>query len=331
MISINIIYRFEQSRDPQGEEAIRYFTVEVLTRSGDVELDQIQTFLTVTDKGSFSKAAKDLYRTQPAISIKLRGLEKELGHRLLERRPRGLNLTPAGEVLYRRGRSILAEIATLKTELADLTAKKTGRVSLGTSDTVSLYLLPQMVKQFVQRYPGIELILVTQVSRQVVDRILSGELDIGIVTLPAPEGSLEIRELYRDRFVLVFPPGHPLGKRRRIRASHLQGHPIIHLKPETLTRQWIDGKLAQFGLGNQVRMEVSTVEIIKRLVEVGMGISLLPEMAIAEELKSGRLRAARLQGVPLIRSMALVNRKGKYFSHALRAFVDDLLGYTEDL
>jgi DNA-binding transcriptional LysR family regulator len=296
-----------------------------------VEIDQIYAFLTVAKKGSFSKAALELFRTQPAISIKLRSLERELGHQLLERRPRGLDLTPAGEILYRRGQSILDEIGTLRTELSDLTAKKSGRVALGASDTVSLYLLPQMIKQFVQRYPGIELILVTQVSRQVVDRILSGDLDIGIVTLPVPEGSLEVRELYRDQFVLVFPPGHPLATRRRIRASHLRGHPIIHLKPETFTRQWIDGKLAQFGLGDQVRLEVSTIEIIKRLVETGMGISLLPEMAIEDELRSGRLCAARLQGVPLIRTMALVNRKGKYFSHALRAFVDDLLAYTNAL
>ncbi len=111
----------------------------------------------------------------------------------------------------------------------------------------------------------------------------------------------------------------------------LKNYPIVHLKPETFTRAWIDEKLEPLGLKGQVRMDVSTIEVIKKLVEVGMGISLLPEMAIGEEVQTGRLRSKRLSGMCLRRTMGLAYRIDKYFSLALKAFIEDLIGYTKTL
>ncbi len=289
-----------------------------------MELDQLKSFLTVARKGSFSSAAGDLFRTQPAVSMRIRGLESELGHQLLERRQRGVALTPAGEIVRRRAESILGEVGTLVAELADLSTRKSGRVSLGANDTVSLYFLPRIVKRFTQKYPGIELRLFTQISRRVLDLILSDQIDIGIVTLPLYHEGVEVREIYQDRFVAVFPPGHPLAQKRNLRVTDLKGLSIIHLKPDTVTRSWLDAKLEPFGLRSQVRMEVSTIEVIKRLVEAGLGISLLPEMAVREELSSGRLKAARLRGIALTRGVGLAYRRGKYFSIALKAFIEEL-------
>ncbi len=289
-----------------------------------MELDQLRSFLAVARRGSFSGAAGDLFRTQPAVSMRIRSLETELGHQLLERRQRGVATTPAGEIVRRRAESILAELGTLEAELADLSTRRSGRVSLGANDTISLYFLPGIVQRFTTKYPGIELRLFTQTSRRVLDLIRTDQADIGIVTLPLEHEGIEVREIYRDRFVVVCPPGHPLTSKRRLRAADLRGLPIIHLKPDTVTRSWLDAKLDPLGLRNQVRMEVSTIEVIKRLVEAGLGISLLPEMAIREELESGRLRAAGLRDLPLIRGVGLAFRSGKYFSIALRAFLEEL-------
>jgi DNA-binding transcriptional LysR family regulator len=289
-----------------------------------MELSHLRSFLAVARKGSFSGAAEGLFRTQPAISLRVRSLESELGHQLLERRQRGVTLTPAGEIVRRRAESILGEVTTLEAELADLSTRKSGRVSLGANDTISLYFLPRVVKQFTQKFPGIELRLFTQISRRVVDLILSDQIDLGLVSLPLAHEGIEIRKLYEDRFVVVFPPGHALTRRRYLRVSDLKALPIIHLKPDTVTRNWIDSKLEPFGLEGQVRMEVSTIEVIKRLVEAGLGISILPEMAVREELGAGRLKAARLRGIDLIRSVGLAFRRGKYLSIALQAFLDEL-------
>jgi DNA-binding transcriptional LysR family regulator len=289
-----------------------------------MELDQLKSFLAVARRGSFSAAAGDLFRTQPAVSVRIRSLEVELGHQLFERRQRGVALTPAGEVLRRRADAILGEIGTLAAELADLSARKSGRVSLGANDTISLYFLPRIVKRFTQRNPGIELRLHTQISRRVLDLLLSDQIDLGIVTLPLHHEEVEIRELYQDRFVAVFPPGHELARRRSLGVGQLKGLPIIHLKPDTVTRNWIDAKLEPFGLKEQVRMEVSTIEVIKRLVEAGLGISLLPEMAVREELIAGRLKSARIRGVALTRGVGLAFRRRKYFSIALNAFLREL-------
>src|SRR5688572_19305183 len=148
-----------------------------------MDLDQFRAFLLVARRGSFSRAADELHRTQPAISLKIRSLETELGHQLFERRQRGVALTPAGEVLQRRAETILGELETLTTELLDLSAQRVGRVSLGASDTVCLYLLPRILKKFVQKYPGIELKLFTQITARVLELIASDTVDIGIVTL----------------------------------------------------------------------------------------------------------------------------------------------------
>ena len=122
-----------------------------------MDLDQIRALLAVARRGSISRAARDLYRTQPAVSLKLRALEEELGQRLLERRPRGVSLTAAGAVFRRRADAIVAQIEALTSELADLSARRAGHVSLGASDTVCLYLLPAVLKRFVRKYPGIDL------------------------------------------------------------------------------------------------------------------------------------------------------------------------------
>ena len=293
-----------------------------------MDLDQIRALLAVACRGSISRAARDLYRTQPAVSLKLRALEEELGQRLLERRPRGVSLTAAGAVFRRRADAIVAQIEALTSELADLSARRAGHVSLGASDTVCLYLLPAVLKRFVRKYPGIDLRLHTQISRHVIELIQSDRIDLGIVTLPARAEGIRWRKLYDDRFVVVVPPRHRLAGRRRLRPAELAHDPIIHLKPETLTRAWIDASLEPHGLVGRVRMEVSTIEVIKKLVEVGLGISLLPEMSIAEEVRAGRLAAARLRGVPLARPMGLVYREGKYFSLALEAFIEELVRQT---
>ena len=170
-----------------------------------MDLDQIRAFLAVVRLGSISRASLELYRTQPAISLKIQSLEAELGHRLLERRRRGVTLTPAGEILRRRAESILGELETLRTELADLSARRVGRVSLGASDTVCLYLLPRVLRQFIQKYPGIELRLFTQISRRVLDLISSDEIDVGIVTLPVAAEGIEARKIYQDRLFWFFP------------------------------------------------------------------------------------------------------------------------------
>lgn len=296
-----------------------------------MELDQLRAFLAAIRSGSISGAAKEMFRTQPAISLKLRALESELGHPLLERRQRGVALTPAGEILRRRVEAILAELEALRVELSDLSARRIGRVSLGASDTVCLYLLPRVLKRFVQEYPGIELRLFTQITQRVLDLIHSDQVDFGIVTLPVETEGIESRKLYEDHFVLVFPPGHPLEKRRRIRPHDLRGYPLIHLKPETRTRQWIDGVLQPFGLETQIRMEVSTIEVVKRLVEVGLGISILPEISVAEELEGRRLKGATLWGMELSRSIGLAYKREKYFSLALQAFMEHLIAHARRL
>lgn len=291
-----------------------------------MELDQIRAFLAVARHGSISRAARELYRSQPAISCKIAALEAELGERLLERRPRGVVLTPAGDVVRRRGEALLGDVETLRTELGDLSSRRTGSVTLGASDTVCLYVLPRVLKEFAGRFPGIELRLVTQISRHVLEGIRTDEVDIGIVTLPVDDADLRSRRLYDDRFIVVYPVGHRFGSRQRLRPEDLRGESIIHLKPDTRTRRWIDGILAPSRLAGQIRIEVSTIEVIKKLVEVGLGISLLPERSVREELALGRLQAAPLAGARLTRSMGLVHRKGKYFSRALEAFVEQLTG-----
>jgi len=269
--------------------------------------DRLQVFAAVVRERGFSAAARKLGRSQPAVSQAIAALEEELGQRLFVREARAAVPTHAGEALLVHAERILDEIARAKEHVAALGSLREGRLSLGTTDTLACHLLPPVLAQFRKRYPGVELRIDTRPSPVIAERVAAHELDLGVVTVPLGRRVERVRlePIGPQRDVAIVPNDDRLATRKRIRLSELAARPLILLDRTTSTRAWVEAELAREDLVPNVVMDSSSVEVLIRLVELGFGASIVPEMAAA------RARVTRLDlvGVPE-RQIAMVTPEG---------------------
>ncbi len=284
-----------------------------------MEYDQLKGFYYVAKCGSFTEAAGRLYLTQPAISLQVKALEKELGEQLFERRGRTIRLTPAGEILLREAAEVVGKLEEVQRLVDDLKSLDRGRLSLGASDTTSIHLLPDLVGSFVREHPGIEVTIASTFSSGVVERVLGRTVDIGIATMPVNDDRLEVLPLFEQRLCCIVAPTHALANRRKVSFSALRKERFIMLEPGSATKRLIVEGLEGAGVSTIGAMELSNFEIIKRYVEIGLGVSLIPETAV--DSSRDRLAVVPLSKRLVIRS-AVVHRKDKRLSHAARAFLE---------
>lgn len=294
-----------------------------------MELNQLRSFVTVARLGSFTKAAEALFLTQPALSLQIKALEKALDEPLFERRRRGLLLTPAGQILRGQAERILGLVEQTGAEIAALKGLAGGRLVIGTNDSNCLYILPDPVRRFRAQFPAVELRLTNSHSTQVVAWVAEGQADFGLVTLPALSPGVESRPLFRREDVLICAPGHPLCMQETVTPDELVAHPLLLLDRGSVSRVLLDRALAAAGLLPQAVMEVGSIEVIKRYVEIGLGISVIPRFTAEQEIQEGRLHAARLDWLPDC-SVGVIQRRKGYLSPAARMFVEILEDHVVD-
>ena len=286
-----------------------------------MELSQLRGFLTVARMGSFTKAAEALFLTQPALSLQIKALEKSLGEPLFERRGRRLLLTPAGRILLERAAQIWSLVDQTGEEIAALKGLAGGRLVIGTNDSNCLYVLPASVRRFRREFPHVELHLTNGHSTQVVAWVVEGQADFGVVTLPIANAHIESRPLFRREDVLVCTPGHPLCAQAAVTLEHLVEYPLLLLDKGSVSRTLLDQMLAKSGLLPKTVMEVGSIEVIKRYVEIGLGVSIIPRFTAEQEIREGRLHAASLDWLP-DRAVGVIQRRQGYLSSAARVFLD---------
>lgn len=292
-----------------------------------MELHQLRGFYEIAKGGSFTSAADRLYLTQPAISLQVKALEEELGEVLLDRNRKGVRLTVAGEILYAQAREIFGHLATAREEIDALRDVLRGRLAIGTSDTNCTYILPELLRRFRARFPLVELDMRNKMSPEVCQLVLDDEVDLGLVTLPVRHRRLSNEKLFTRRDVLVCPPDHPLAERRRVQLATVAGYPLLVLEQGSRTRALLEETFHQAELDLEIAMNLGSIEVIKRFVEIGMGIALVPKVAVAEEEAAGRLRVISVTGLEA-RATGLVVHRGRRRSPAAQAFVTML---REDL
>lgn len=292
-----------------------------------MEFDQLKGFYQVAKLRSFTKAASKLYLTQPAISLQVKALEKELAGKLFERVGRRVSLTPAGDALFRLTEDIFGKLDEVRAVMSELNNLQRGRLVLGTSDTTSLYFIPELIKDFRKAYPNIELEIVNRMSQEVVRRVLDCEADLGIVSLPVAEARLMVVPLLRHRLVCVVAADHPLAGRKLVRPSDLGGQPMVALERGSTTRKRIDSYLSDHGVSARTVIELGSFETIKKFVAIGLGLSIIPELAA----RSGQdgIRAVRFHKAPRI-ELGAVYRKDRFLPHAARAFLDLARGHFKN-
>ncbi len=288
----------------------------------NLDTDRLRVLHAVARAGGFSRAAERLHRTQPAVSQAVRTLEEQVGEPLLLRLGRRVELTAAGEILVEQAEQAFAALDVARERLEALRGLETGALAIATSDTNACYLLPPVLRAFRERHPGIELRIANRPSPAAEAQVLDREVDLAIVTLPAGDPRLVAEPLAVREDVVIFAPDHPLAGRRRLRLESLVEHPLLLLDRGARSRSWIDEGLRASGTAPRVAMELASIEVVKRLVALGFGISVVPRIAVDDELAAGRLACARLVGSAGRRRVGVVHPRGSTLARPAAAFLE---------
>lgn len=284
-------------------------------------LRQLHSFIAAVDTGSLSAAARKLQITQPAASQQIKELERVLSVRLLQRGGGVVRLTAAGEAVLARARRVQDEVEGLLAAAAAYQGGDVGRVRLGTGATACVQLLPPMLSRMKQRMPGLDIIIATGNTPDVVNRVLTGALDLALVTLNGRmDQALETRRLMVEPLV-AYAPTAMLPPAAALSATQLAEVPLILYESGGATRGLIDAWFRHAGLTPQPIMELGSVEAIKVLAESGLGATVLPQTALCAPAEGMAVRALRPAAA---RSLGLVLRRDKVRDRGLRVCLEEL-------
>lgn len=281
-----------------------------------LNLDQLATFVEVIERGSFSAAADHLDLTQPAVSLQIRQLEKRLGVRLIERVGRRAQPTPAGTELLAHARAIADAVTAAQESVAPYASGTLGRVRIGTGATACIHFLPPVLRDLRRRFPRLEIIIGTGRATDILRQIEDNALDLGLVTLPAPGRMFDVTPLLEDEFVVLSSPAGP-SLPRAVTADVLIGQPILLYEPAAQTRRLVDDWFAKAGRAIRPTMELDSVEAMKELVRAGLGLGIVPGMAMGTPDRAPKLRVQSLTP-RLTREIGLVVRRDKPLHRGLR-------------
>jgi DNA-binding transcriptional LysR family regulator len=292
----------------------------------DLQVAHLRTLQAIARHGSFSRAAQALNLTQPAVSMQVRHLEQALGLPLLERVGKRAFPTRAGEVLLGHADRALRELEAGVERVQALRGVVAGRVRIGTSASISIYLLPPALRRFRARYPETEVVVVTGNAAEITRAVVGNTLDIGIVSLPVRDRELTVTPFFRDELLAIAPPEPAWRRSQVLDAATLATHPLILFEAGATLRRVIDAWFHRAGVSPRSPMELGNTEAIKKLVEAGLGLSVTSWFSVKSEVRAGALRALRLTP-PLERQIGIVRRRDKPRTPALDAFsaaLDDL-------
>jgi DNA-binding transcriptional LysR family regulator len=282
-----------------------------------MDIAALQAFVAVADSGSFSRAAEAVFLTQPAISKRIAALESELGTPLFDRLGRRIQLSPAGTALLDQARRILSEVAEAKRRIANLSGSLAGPLSLGTSYHVGLHRLQPALKAFYQRHPEVQLDLRFMDSEAACHAVQAGQLELAVITLPiAPDTSLRSETVWDDALEIVVSRDHALARKKKNTLQALTDYPAILPVAGTYTREIILAALGPVRERLHIGMETNYLEVIKMLVSIGLGWSVLPLTLIDAELK-----VVQIKGVRIKRSLGIVTHASRTLSNAAQAMI----------
>jgi len=287
-----------------------------------MHLETLKVFCDVVETRSFSSAASQNFVTQSAVSQQIRTLEERYGRRLLERTRGNVQLTPAGEILYQVSKEIVQRYQDLEARLQALSQTIAGTIRVGTVHSIGLYELSTGIKRYLKAHPQVHLHLEYSRSNRIYEDALKGTIDLGIVAYPARRPQITVIPFRQDRLVLVCPPSHPLAQHRRVSIRKLAGESLVGYERDIPTRRETDRLLRRYGVEVRYVMELDNIETIKRVVEIGSGVAILPEPAVRPEVRGKSLVAVHFSDEVFLRPLGIVYRQGKHFSPAAERFIE---------
>ncbi|MFY2765466.1 LysR substrate-binding domain-containing protein [Arenimonas sp. MALMAid1274] len=293
-----------------------------------MNLRDLRYLVALADVLHFGRAAEACHVSQPTLSTQIKKLEDELGVALVERAPRHVMLTPAGQDIAARARRVLSEVEQMRETARRTSDPEAGTVRLGLFPTLGPYLLPHVVPRIRARFPRLELLLVEEKTEVVLAMLRDGKLDAAVLALPLHEDWLETEFLFEEPFLLAVPEGHPLSHRHDLRLEELSDQHLLLLEEGHCLRDQALEVCALAGAGEKDGFRATSLETLRQMVAAGVGVTLLPTLAVKPPVSpSENIRLIAFRDPPPTRQMAMVWRR----SSAMSAFLRQLAAVLRDL
>ncbi|MCC7363836.1 MAG: LysR family transcriptional regulator [Dehalococcoidia bacterium] len=290
-----------------------------------MELAQLDAFIAAADCGSFSRAAELLNVAQPSLSNRIQSLEREVGQPLFERMGRGVKLTDAGRAFLPYAQRVLRTLNDGLMVLEGTREGTAGRLSIGTAPAVGTYVLPQLLKIFCDNREGVDVVVRTGHSDEVLQLVLDDDVQIGFGR-PINHPDIRTIQLYQDELVLVVSSQHRYAKRGSVKVEELSDESLILFDRDSGYYGMIMNLFRDLGVVPHQQMQLDSIEATKKMVEANLGIALLPELSVDREIRLGTLNKVHIESAePVVREIAVMYRRNKPQSGPMSAFLD-LLG-----
>jgi len=286
-----------------------------------MHVDSLKVFCDLVETASFSKAAATHSITQSAVSQQVRCLEIRFGCALLERSRSGVAATPEGHAFYDTCRKMLAEWNAFESRLSELKNEVSGELRIASIFSIGLHDLPARLAAFRARYPDITVHVEYRRSAQVYEMIESGEAHIGLVAFPTKRPGIMFEIFDEDTLVIICPPRHPLAAKKHIALAAIADEPFIGFEPDTPTRKMTDRYLRKAGVKVTPVTEFDNIETVKRAVEIGSGISIVPARTVAAEIASRQLAAIEIESPRMTRPLATIVSRNRPRPPGMKEFI----------
>ena len=294
-------------------------------------LDQLKILHAISNEGSFKRAAEKLYISQPAVSLQVQNLEKQINKPLFYRDKRKAYLTETGKLLIKYCERILNLCEETCLALDELNTLQSGALVIGASQTTGTYLMPRLIGLFRHKYPQIEIELQVHSTRKIAWGVATGRIDLAIVGGEVPQElkkDLELTPYAEDELALIIPTAHPFSSLKCIQKEDLYRLRFIALNTQSTIRNVIESTLTQNGIDSsyfKIEMELNSIEAIKNAVHSGLGAAFVSVSAISKELELGLLHWAKIEGITIKRTLSIVVNPNRYHSNATKIFKEEIL------
>jgi DNA-binding transcriptional LysR family regulator len=286
-----------------------------------MKIESLKVFCVLVETKSFTKAAQINEVTQSAVSQTVSALERRFKALLVERSKKNLRLTREGEVCYDYSKQILQIHGALQSKLQEIDNVISGNIRVATVYTLGLHVLPPCVKRFLESYPTVNVHVEYRRANQVYESVLGNIVDLGLVAYPVHDPKLETISLRKDKLALICHPQHPFAKRKSIRIGALNGQKFIGFEQDLPTRKALDKIFESHRVNVDQVMEMDNVETLKRAVEIDSGIAIVPQETVEQEVATGTLVVVQIEGGDFFRPLALIYKKNKVLSPAIKQFI----------
>lgn len=292
-----------------------------------MNIKQLEIFAKIVELKSFSRAAEAIFLTQPTVSGHIQSLEEELGQRLLDRLGREVVPTKAGKVLYGYARKMVSLRDEAGQALDQLMGRMKGEIVIGGSTIPGEYLLPFIIGRFREKYSEIIVILKIGDTADILNRVLTGECEVGIVGSRVKDNRLEYREYINDELVIIASSSHQLAREKKITALELSSIPFVMRERGSGSRMTIEKRLSDMGVDTSrinIVAEMGSTEAVKQAVKAGIGVSIVSSIAVTEDLRHNSLKVIPFKGKRFLRSFYISTHKGRTMSPIGSALLDFL-------